>query len=42
VVLQRKRYTSDVEDVVITHFIKDTINVPVVVSQSQKEENILG
>jgi hypothetical protein len=42
VVLQRKKYTSDVEDVAIMHFIDVTTNVQVAVSQRLNAESIPG
>jgi len=42
VVLQRKKFTLDVEDAARTHFINDTINVQVVDFQRLKEESIPG
>jgi hypothetical protein len=42
VVLQRKKYTSDAEDVERTHFTNVITNVQVVDSQRPKEENIHG
>jgi hypothetical protein len=42
VVLARKKYTSDVEDVEITHFINATTNVQVVVFQRLNAESIPG
>jgi hypothetical protein len=42
VVLQRKKYTLDVEDVVKILFISVTINVQVVDFQRLNAENILG
>jgi hypothetical protein len=42
VVLQRRKFTLDVDDVVKTHFTNDTINVQVVDSQRLNAESIPG
>jgi len=42
VALQRKKYTSDVEDAAITHFIDVTTNVQVAVFQRLNAESIPG
>jgi len=42
VVLQRRKFTLDVEDVVRTHFTNVTMNVPVVDSQRLNAESIPG